>query len=107
MQRIASEMHYSETTFIKSGDKRNGGYDVRIFTPETEIPFADHPTLGTAYVIRRSIVKKHTNMIVLTLKVGQIPVKLNYRNCHPDLLWMKQVHPFLVEFLMQRGFLMC
>ncbi len=33
MQRIANEMHYSETTFITSEEKRNGGYDIRIFTP--------------------------------------------------------------------------
>ena len=93
MQRIANEMHYSETTFITSEEKRNGGYDIRIFTPKTEIPFAGHPTLGTAYVIQRLIVKKPINLIVLNLKVGQIPVKLNYRNGHLDLLWMKQVHP--------------
>lgn len=86
-------MHYSETTFITSEEKRNGGYNVRIFTPKTEIPFAGHPTLGTAYVIQRLIVKKPINLIVLNLKVGQIPVKLNYRNGHLDLLWMKQVHP--------------
>ncbi len=93
MQRIANEMHYSETTFITSEEKRNGGYDIRIFTPKTEIPFAGHPTLGTAYVIQRLIVKKPINLIVLNLKVGQIPVKLNYRNGRPDLLWMKQVPP--------------
>jgi len=93
MQRIANEMHYSKTTFIISEEKRNGGYDVRIFTPKTEIPFAGHPTLGTAYVIQQLIVKKPINLIVLNLKVGQIPVKLNYRNGHLDLLWMKQVHP--------------
>ncbi len=39
MQRIAKEMNYSETTFILSDEKRNGGYDVRIFTPERELPF--------------------------------------------------------------------
>ena len=50
MQLFAKEMNYSETTFILSEEKRKGGYDVRIFTPVEEIPFAGHPTLGTAFV---------------------------------------------------------
>ena len=93
MQRIAHEMHYSETTFITSETPRNGGYDVRIFTPETEIPFAGHPTLGTAFVIQQSIVKTLVPQILLNLKVGQIPVSIYYRNDDPDLLWMRQVPP--------------
>ena len=48
MQQIAKEVNYSETTFITSDLKSDGGYDVRIFTPNEEIPFAGHPTLGTA-----------------------------------------------------------
>jgi len=52
MQKIAREMHFSETTFILSDEERDSGYDVRIFTPEAELPFAGHPTLGTAFVIQ-------------------------------------------------------
>ena len=52
LQKIAAEMNYSETTFILSDEERDGGYDVRIFTPEHEVPFAGHPTLGTAHVGR-------------------------------------------------------
>jgi trans-2,3-dihydro-3-hydroxyanthranilate isomerase len=55
MQAIANEMHFSETTFIPSSEKRNGGFNVRIFTPSIEVPFAGHPTLGTAYVIKHFI----------------------------------------------------
>ncbi len=55
MQRIAREMNFSETTFILSDAPRDGGYDVRIFTPGEEVPFAGHPTLGTAHVIRDEI----------------------------------------------------
>jgi trans-2,3-dihydro-3-hydroxyanthranilate isomerase len=93
MQRIAKEMNYSETTFILSEEKRNSGYDVRIFTPEKEVPFAGHPTLGTAYVIQREIIKKPVEKIILNLKIGQIPVRLNYRGEDVDILWMKQVNP--------------
>ncbi|MGD8505805.1 MAG: PhzF family phenazine biosynthesis protein [Candidatus Bathyarchaeota archaeon] len=93
MQKIAKEMNYSETTFIISDEKRNDGYDVRIFTPEKELPFAGHPTLGTAYVIQCEIVKEPVKKIFLNLRVGQIPVTFSYRDEHADLLWMKQVPP--------------
>lgn len=93
MQRIAKEMNYSETTFVLSDEKRDGGYDVRIFTPEKELPFAGHPTLGTAYVIQHEIVKEHIDGITLNLEVGQIPVKLKYGEEDVDVLWMKQLNP--------------
>jgi len=93
MQKIAKEMNYSETTFILSNIKREGGYDVRIFTPERELPFAGHPTLGTAYVILHEILKKPVDKIILNLKVGQIPVTPTYHEELVDILWMKQLKP--------------
>lgn len=93
MQKIAREMNYSETTFILSQQQRDGGYDVRIFTPEIEVPFAGHPTLGTAYVIQQEIVSKPVETIKLNLKVGQIPVTFNYDGRQPGILWMKQIEP--------------
>jgi len=57
-QKIAAEMDYAETTFITSEEELNGGYNVRIFTNIHELPFAGHPTLGTAYVIRKELLKK-------------------------------------------------
>ena len=50
MQQIAREMNLSETTFVTGVTA--DGYDVRIFTPGSELPFAGHPTLGTAWVLR-------------------------------------------------------
>ena len=89
MQKIARETNYSETTFINSSDQRNGGYDVRIFTPKQEVPFAGHPTLGTAYVIGKEIITRPVEKVVLNLKVGQIPVTFS-----PDgVLWMRQNEP--------------
>ncbi len=93
MQKIAKEMHFSETTFILSDEKRKGGYDVRIFSPQKELPFAGHPTLGTAYVIQREIIKKAVDNIILNLKVGQIPVSFSYVGKQPGTLFMKQVQP--------------
>jgi trans-2,3-dihydro-3-hydroxyanthranilate isomerase len=91
MQQIAKEMNFSETTFILSEQKRNGGYDVRIFTPREEVPFAGHPTLGTAYVIQHEIIREPVETIILNLKIGQIPVTLNYSGEQIDILWMKQM----------------
>ncbi len=92
MQRIANEMHFSETTFILSDEERNGAYDVRIFTPAREMPFAGHPTLGTAYVIRHSIASETTRNVVLNLKVGQIPVTFE-KEGESEIVWMKQIPP--------------
>ncbi|HEY4675424.1 MAG TPA: PhzF family phenazine biosynthesis protein [Candidatus Bathyarchaeia archaeon] len=97
MQKIAKEMHFSETTFILSDEKRAGGYDVRIFTPGRELPFSGHPTLGTAYVIQREIIKKHIDKVVLNLKVGQIPVKFTYAKKNDETLFMKQLPPSFGE----------
>jgi len=91
MQQIAKEINFSETTFILSEQKRNGGYDVRIFTPREELPFAGHPTLGTAYVIQHEIIREPVETIILNLKIGQIPVTLNYSSEQIDILWMKQM----------------
>ena len=93
MQRIAKEMNYSETTFVLSDEKQDGGYDVRIFTPETEVPFAGHPTLGTAFVIQHEIIKEPVKKIVLNLKAGKIPVSFNYNGEKSCTLWMKQLRP--------------
>jgi len=93
MQQFAKEMNYSETTFILSEEKRNGGYDVRIFTPENELPFAGHPTLGTAFVIQQEIIKEPVEKVILNLKVGQIPVSFKYSGKQIDIMWMRQINP--------------
>ena len=76
MQSIALETNFSETTFICGGDLESG-FDVRIFTPSYEMPFAGHPTLGTAAVLRRQISldnKPRPNRVTLNLTVGAVPV---------------------------------
>jgi len=93
MQLLAREMNFSETTFILSDEKIDGGYNVRIFTPAAEVPFAGHPTLGTAYVIYREIAGKDDDSIVLNLQIGQIPVSLEFEKNELDLLWMRQKSP--------------
>jgi len=93
MQQLAKEMNYSETTFILSREPRDGGYDVRIFTPDKEVPFAGHPTLGTAFVIQQEFIGQPLDTVILNLKVGQIPVNFSYREDRPDTLTMQQKEP--------------
>lgn len=89
MQPLAQEMHFSETTFITSETPRDGGYDVRIFTPGEELPFAGHPTLGTAHILRTEVAPEKPDRVALNLKVGQIPVRLDPAGAY----WMQQKPP--------------
>jgi len=93
MLRIAQEMHYSETTFVTSEEPHEGGYDVRVFTPAFELPFAGHPTLGTAYIVQSQIIGRPIEKVALNMKVGQIPVSFSYKRGMPDILWMRQKAP--------------
>jgi len=67
MQAIARQMNLSETTFVLPSER--GDARVRIFTPSFEMPFAGHPTLGTA-----SVVAAGRDRVVLDLKAGLVPV---------------------------------
>ena len=93
MQRLAKEINYSETTFITSPDLRDGGYDVRIFTPKKELPFAGHPILGTAYIIQKTIINNPIETVNLNLEVGQIPVTWHNIDDAVEVLWMRQKPP--------------
>lgn len=97
MQQIALEMNYSETTFILRDASRDGGYDVRIFTPVEEVPFAGHPTLGSAFIIQQEIIGTLVDEVILNLKVGQILVSISYSDNLPDELWMHQKPPSFGE----------
>jgi trans-2,3-dihydro-3-hydroxyanthranilate isomerase len=77
MQSIAREMNLSETTFILRRDaaiERERGVRVRIFTVQEELPFAGHPTLGTAFALRGDSGAKE---IALELNVRRVPVQFD------------------------------
>ena len=93
MQKIAKEINFSETTFITSRQPRDGGYDVRIFTPNAEVDFAGHPTLGTAYIIRQKLRLTTADKVTLNLRLGSIPVSFTETSGHPVRLRMKQASP--------------
>src|SRR6266568_3745674 len=78
MQALAREMNLSETTFILPRDpatEAQEGKKVRIFTVAEELPFAGHPTLGTALHLRAAPVSDKPAGIILDLKAGKIPVR--------------------------------
>lgn len=88
MQQIARAFNFAETTFLMGGSLEDG-FDVRIFTPNSELPFAGHPTLGTSYLIREQLLKEGVNEVVLNLGVGPIPVRFE----DTGVLWMSQREP--------------
>jgi len=81
MQSIAREFNLSETTFVQRRPAEielNEGVRVRIFTTQEELPFAGHPTLGTASVLKLYAPETlHGDAITLALKVGAIPVRFD------------------------------
>ncbi len=89
MQQIAHEIHFAESTFILYETPGDKGYSARIFSPESELDFAGHPTLGTAFIIREYLIKHPVDTITLDLKVGPIPVSFS----GDGALWMDQAAP--------------
>lgn len=79
MLAIAKELNFPEITFIKS-NTNNQEFEVRVFTPEYEIPFAGHPLLGTAFVISKYLLSTPKKRIALKLAHATINIDLNAIN---------------------------
>ena len=84
MQDLAHQLNLSETTFVTSGHA-DVTANVRIFTPNYEMPFAGHPTLGTAYVVRELF--GGGDAMLLRMPAGDIPVRVAGR------VWTLQANP--------------
>src|SRR6185369_6111292 len=83
MQSLARETNLSETTFIlprSFEETKEKGHRVRIFTVNEELPFAGHPTLGTAWVIRGI---GGADEVILDLNVGKVTVRFTQENNQP------------------------
>lgn len=81
MQKLAKEMNLSETTFILPRDaetEAREGVRVRIYTVAEELPFAGHPTLGTAWYLKQQ--RPDASEIVLHLNAGRVPVRFETRD---------------------------
>jgi trans-2,3-dihydro-3-hydroxyanthranilate isomerase len=93
MQSIAKEMNLSETTFIlprAAAAERERGVRVRIFTVQEELPFAGHPTLGTAFALRG---QSGAGKVMLELNVGTVPVLFEDHGGQPAFGEMTQKDP--------------
>ncbi|HEY6053183.1 MAG TPA: PhzF family phenazine biosynthesis protein [Gaiellaceae bacterium] len=101
MQRLAKEMNFSETVFVlpKEGD---GHVRIRIFTPQRELPFAGHPTLGSAFVLGGPL-----QLIEIRLETGQgvVPVRLEREGARIVYGAMEQPYPTVEPFAEADGLL--
>jgi trans-2,3-dihydro-3-hydroxyanthranilate isomerase len=88
MQMLALETNLSETTFVT--ESRPDGYRMRIFTPDAELPFAGHPTIGTAYTLASE--GRTSTRLVQTTAVGDVPVEVDLEK---GFAWMTQHRPVI------------
>jgi PhzF family phenazine biosynthesis protein len=94
MQALARQFNLSETTFVLPSSRANA--HVRIFTPSYEMPFAGHPTLGTAHVVRA--MGRGGDALTLEMKAGIIPV-----SARGERWTLQAVPPKARAFEMMRG----
>src|SRR3546814_15322020 len=77
MQRIARWTNLSETTFILPAQHPDASYRVRIFTPRQELPFAGHPSVGSAHaVIEAGLVSVRDGGLIQECAAGLLPVRV-------------------------------
>jgi trans-2,3-dihydro-3-hydroxyanthranilate isomerase len=86
MLTLAREIGFSETTFVTA--IRPDGYDVRIFTPDSELAFAGHPTLGTAFAL--AVDGRGGSSVVQTSAAGDVPVEIDVAG---NVATMRQLPP--------------
>jgi trans-2,3-dihydro-3-hydroxyanthranilate isomerase len=94
LQSLAREVNFSETVFVypPEGD---GHVKLRIFTPSVELPFAGHPTLGTAFVLAGPL-----QLVEIRLETGRgvVPVRLEREGARISFGWMEQPLPTVEPF---------
>ena len=96
MAKIAIEFNFSETVFVFPPDNDTLNYRLRIFTPGGEIPFAGHPTIGTAYLLahlKMIDLSGDKTEIILGEEVGNVPVVIESKNGKPVYTELKAPNP--------------
>ena len=96
MQAIAREMNLSETTFVLPPTDPHAAYWMRIFTPAKEIPFAGHPSVGTAYVMAsagRFPLREPVTRIYQQVGIGTLPLDIEVSGGKPGRVVMTQGKP--------------
>src|SRR5262245_43847159 len=94
MQALAREMNFAESTFVLPA-AAGGHARIRIFTPRVEVPFAGHPTLGTAFVVGEATQLRD---VVLETGAGLVPVRLEREGAQVRFGWMTQPVPQIAPF---------
>ena len=77
MQQIAREFNFPESTFVFPAERGNTR-KVRIFTPSTEVPFAGHPNVGTAFLLAKTglLDRQELQTIIFEEKAGLVPISI-------------------------------
>jgi trans-2,3-dihydro-3-hydroxyanthranilate isomerase len=101
MQRLAREMNFAETVFLLPPED-GGDARLRIFTPGTELPFAGHPVLGTAFVVGSAL---DTDLVTLETAAGAVPIALERDGDRVVFGWMSQPVPGWEPFTHERELL--
>ena len=95
MQALARETNLSESSFVLRPAHAEADASLRIFTPTMELPFAGHPTLGTAFVLAA---RSGRRIIKLETRRGLITVRLNEESARAGLGWMTQPLPRIERY---------
>ncbi len=94
MLLIAREMNFSESTFVFPPEASGTDFLVRIFTPVSELDFAGHPTIGTAFALARAgRIAPGQKRVVLGEGIGPVPVDLEWQGKELRFAWMYQLEP--------------
>lgn len=96
MQAIAQEMNLSETTFVLPPTDPQADYWMRIFTPAQEIPFAGHPSVGTAYLLAlrgRFVLREPVTRVHQQVGIGVLPLDIEVVSGVPGRVTMTQGPP--------------
>ncbi len=106
MQRIARETNLSETTFVLPPTTPQASYRVRIFTPVSELPYAGHPSVGTAWLLAKRgelVLKPGSNRFTQEVKAGRLPIHIDAdAEGAPITVWTTQAKPSLEAPLTDR-----
>ena len=101
MLNITREINFAESVFIMNGNAANGngvpgnGFHARVFTPEKEVPFAGHPTLGAAFVLKK-LANRDLSSMSLKLPIGDIPIEFMGSNGQEEI-FMTQPQPEMLS----------
>lgn len=94
MQQMAREMNFSESTFILPAERPDTDVRMRIFTPQSELPMAGHPTIGSTFALAHAgTIAPGSARVVFGLGVGPVPVEMEWDGPHLRFARMTQLTP--------------